>query len=275
MLVAEAEQDSRDRSHGSRRDPPRTAGSRLERQRAWGGEAAALVLATQEFVANGGGRPPGRRRQSAASPGRTRSRGAPRSCFYSRSDAAARPAFEPTPALKFGLAAGCRNPTTPASESVLGASLRGLGRRCSFRGIARVRLRAAGQPPGCCFPARERLQAHSSAAGTDAATRPTPPLRCCRRQPALEAKRWAAASELRRISLRVALATWSYGTQDPLVGLRSRDGRRAPSRRFPCRRSSSTASGPPCAVPGLAVGRWSGLPVGAQGRIIERYERHG
>ena len=38
-------------------------------------EAAALVLATQEFVANGGGRPSCRRRQSAASPGRTGSRG--------------------------------------------------------------------------------------------------------------------------------------------------------------------------------------------------------
>jgi hypothetical protein len=33
------------------------AGSRLKRQRALGGEAAALVLATQEFVANGGGQP--------------------------------------------------------------------------------------------------------------------------------------------------------------------------------------------------------------------------
>lgn len=119
----------------------------------------------------------------------------------------------------------------------------------------------------CNFPVRERLQAHSSAAGTDAATRPTTPLRCCRRQPAPEVRRWAAAGELGRISLRVALAlsSWSYGTQDPLVGLRSRDGRRAPSRRFLCRRSSSTASGPPCAVSGLAVGRWSGLPVGAPG----------
>jgi len=38
-------------------------------------EAAALVLATQEFVANGGGQPSCRRRRSAASPGRTGSRG--------------------------------------------------------------------------------------------------------------------------------------------------------------------------------------------------------
>jgi hypothetical protein len=39
------------------------------------GEAAALVLATQEFVASRVGRRSGRRRQSAASPGRTGSRG--------------------------------------------------------------------------------------------------------------------------------------------------------------------------------------------------------
>jgi hypothetical protein len=39
------------------------------------GETAALVLATQEFVANGGGRPSRRRRRSAVSPGRTSSRG--------------------------------------------------------------------------------------------------------------------------------------------------------------------------------------------------------
>jgi hypothetical protein len=38
-------------------------------------EAAALVLATREFVANGGGRPSRRRRRSVASPGRTGSRG--------------------------------------------------------------------------------------------------------------------------------------------------------------------------------------------------------
>ena len=36
---------------------PLTTPLRLKRQRRWGGEAAALVLATQEFVANGGGRP--------------------------------------------------------------------------------------------------------------------------------------------------------------------------------------------------------------------------
>jgi hypothetical protein len=34
------------------------------------GEAAVLVLATQEFVANGGGRPSGRRRWSARRGGR-------------------------------------------------------------------------------------------------------------------------------------------------------------------------------------------------------------
>ena len=40
-----------------------------------GGDAAALVLATQDFVANGGGRPSRRRRRSVASQGRTGSRG--------------------------------------------------------------------------------------------------------------------------------------------------------------------------------------------------------
>jgi hypothetical protein len=39
------------------------------------GEAAALVLATQEFVANGGGRSSLRRRRSAEAPGQTGSRG--------------------------------------------------------------------------------------------------------------------------------------------------------------------------------------------------------
>jgi hypothetical protein len=39
------------------------------------GEAAAVVLATQEFVANGVGRRSDRRHRSAASPGRTGSRG--------------------------------------------------------------------------------------------------------------------------------------------------------------------------------------------------------
>jgi hypothetical protein len=39
-------------------DPSGAAGSRLNRQRRWDGEAAALVLATQEFVANGARRPP-------------------------------------------------------------------------------------------------------------------------------------------------------------------------------------------------------------------------
>jgi hypothetical protein len=41
--------------------PGRMTASRLERQRRWGGEAAALVLASQEFVANGGGRSSRRR----------------------------------------------------------------------------------------------------------------------------------------------------------------------------------------------------------------------
>src|ERR1019366_6056747 len=47
---------------------------------------AALVLATQEFVANGGGRPSDRRRRSAASPGRTgsRGRGSRRGCWRSK-----------------------------------------------------------------------------------------------------------------------------------------------------------------------------------------------
>jgi hypothetical protein len=55
---------------GSSVAPPR-----LNRQRRCGGEAAALVLAIQESVANGGGRPSGRRRRSAASQARTGSRG--------------------------------------------------------------------------------------------------------------------------------------------------------------------------------------------------------
>jgi hypothetical protein len=83
-----------ERSAGQRRlvDRPRSVlclvpdGARAPDERAWpvlsesgspggAGEAAALVLATQEFVANCGGRPSDRRRRSAASPGRTGSRG--------------------------------------------------------------------------------------------------------------------------------------------------------------------------------------------------------
>src|SRR5664279_1190727 len=50
------------------------------------GAAAALVLATQEFVANGRGRPSDRRRRSAAWPGRTGSRGrvGRRGCWRSK-----------------------------------------------------------------------------------------------------------------------------------------------------------------------------------------------
>jgi hypothetical protein len=52
------------------------------------GKTAALVLATQEFVANGEGRPPGRRRRSAAPPGRT-SRGGRRGCSRSLAEVSA------------------------------------------------------------------------------------------------------------------------------------------------------------------------------------------
>ena len=46
------------------------------------GETAALVLAVQEFVANGGGRPSRRRRRSAASRERTSSRGCAGRCGW-------------------------------------------------------------------------------------------------------------------------------------------------------------------------------------------------
>jgi hypothetical protein len=56
------------------------------------GGAAALVLATQEFVANGGRRPSCRRRRSAGSPGRTGSLGrvGQRGCWRSAAGASAR-----------------------------------------------------------------------------------------------------------------------------------------------------------------------------------------
>jgi hypothetical protein len=62
-------------SRSARLDPAtETAASRLLQQSGRAGEAAALVLATQEFVANGGRRPSCRHRRSAAFPGRTDSR---------------------------------------------------------------------------------------------------------------------------------------------------------------------------------------------------------
>ena len=64
------------------------------------GEAAALVLATEEFVASDGRRTSCRRRQSAASPGRTGSRGrvGPRGCR--RSAAGVSPEAEPAAASR-------------------------------------------------------------------------------------------------------------------------------------------------------------------------------
>jgi hypothetical protein len=58
----------------------------------YAGAAAALVLATQAFVANGGRRPSGRRPQSAASPGRTGSRGSDgrRDCWRSKTGSRSR-----------------------------------------------------------------------------------------------------------------------------------------------------------------------------------------
>ena len=58
-------------------------------------EAAALVLAVQEFVASGGGWPSGRRRESAASPGRRVSSGrvGGRGCWRSGGAASARPVY--------------------------------------------------------------------------------------------------------------------------------------------------------------------------------------
>ena len=73
------------------------------------GEAAALVLATQEFVASGGGRPSDRRRRSAASPGRTGSHGRGSRRGWWRSVAAASrparraPAFRRCGSLRSGL----------------------------------------------------------------------------------------------------------------------------------------------------------------------------
>jgi hypothetical protein len=66
------------------------------------GEAAALVLATQEFVANGGGRSSLRRRRSAESPGRTGSRGRDGRCGWSRSIAElAEPSVHAAPGFSF------------------------------------------------------------------------------------------------------------------------------------------------------------------------------
>ncbi len=61
-------------------------------------EAAALVLATQDFVANGGWRPSCRRRRSAASPGRTGSRGRVGRRGWLRSEAA--PLESPTSSIE-------------------------------------------------------------------------------------------------------------------------------------------------------------------------------
>ena len=68
-------------------------------------EAAPHVLATQEFVANGGGRPSGRHRQSAASPGRTGCRGRVGQRGWWCSEAAA--SASPTDRLE---SATCRTP---------------------------------------------------------------------------------------------------------------------------------------------------------------------
>ncbi len=74
-----------------------TAWLRLSEVSSPGGavEAAALVLAIQEFVASGGGRASGRRRQSAASPGRRVSSGrvGGRGRWRSEGAASARPVY--------------------------------------------------------------------------------------------------------------------------------------------------------------------------------------
>jgi hypothetical protein len=75
------------------------------------GEAAALVLAIQEFVASGGGRPSLRRGRSAASPGRTGSRGGAGRRSGSRSRAQ-----------------GILGPVRPAALSAPSGSSRGPGR---------------------------------------------------------------------------------------------------------------------------------------------------
>ena len=67
--------DFRCRADGGARRLPRTTPLRLKQQSTDASEAAALVLATQGFVADGGGRRSDRRRRSAASPGRTGSLG--------------------------------------------------------------------------------------------------------------------------------------------------------------------------------------------------------
>jgi hypothetical protein len=86
------------------------------------GEAAALVLPIQEFVANGGGRPSRRRRGSAASPGRTGSRGRVGRRGWWRSNSTAMRSAWSTPAPAGERQSGCllggRRPTRPASGAV-------------------------------------------------------------------------------------------------------------------------------------------------------------
>src|SRR2546423_3006550 len=88
------------------------------------------MLATREFVANGGGRPLGRRRQSAASPGRTGSRGRVGRRGWWRSEPAASAALTWS-ATTAGISAR-RSCLLSESDSVpfgLGAALAGRARR--------------------------------------------------------------------------------------------------------------------------------------------------
>jgi hypothetical protein len=132
-----------------------------------GGEAAALVLATQEFVANGGRRPSCRRRRSAASPGRTGSRGrvGRRGCWRSAPGVivvtGAAPARRECSSLLALSLVVARPSSLPGAGTVPVRIKRG-SERCLSRRIGRA-LRKAGCPASQCSQAAAALCTATSA----------------------------------------------------------------------------------------------------------------